>query len=171
MTINFETIGAAVAAFGLLFIIQICIAAVFKPVSEDKFIILLFTVIPFLLFVLALTFRFFDLCAVDQGVASYLLFFVISSSWVASYPAVYAVCPTLIISYMIYRCPSDGISLAQLRQLLQLKQNSDDRIVDAVHDKWISRSGDVVKLTPFGRTVLWGFKTYRRLLGATLETL
>lgn len=171
MTMNFEMVGAAFAAFVFLFFVQISIAAVFRPVSEDKFIILLFTILPFLVFLVALGFQFFNLCSVDQGVAGYLLFFVISSSWVASYPAVYAVCPTLIISYVIYRSPRDGVSLQELRDLLQLKQNSDDRILDAVHDKWITKSGDVVMLTSFGRTVLWCFRTYRRLLGARLETL
>lgn len=171
MTISFEMIGWAFAAFFVLFALQICIAFKYKPVSEDTFILLLFTVTPFLLFLLALCFRFFSFFSVEDGIAGYLLFFVLCSSWVASYPAVYAACPSLLISYLIYRCPDEGISLHEISEIIQLKQNSDDRIDDAVHDKWITKSGDVIELTRFGQIALCCFRVYRRLLGASLETL
>ena len=170
MSVPFSVIWAAFGIFFAMFLMQMLVQRFYKPVSEDKFIIGYFALLPFLCFIGLLAFRFFGLVPVDYAVMTYLLFFVISSSWVASYPAVYAVCPTLIMSYVIDRNKT-GTPAQEIVALLSLKQNSQDRIEDAVHDKWITKTGDKVQLTWIGRTALCFFTTYRRLLGLKLETL
>ena len=61
MTVPGWVIGGAFLAFLFLFIVQIVISAFYKPTSEDKFIIILFTLLPGCVFLFSLYFQFFAL--------------------------------------------------------------------------------------------------------------
>ncbi len=160
----------ALLAFLILFGFQIVISRLMKPRSEDKFIIALFVLLPIPIFLFFAWNDFFGTLTLTQGFLAYILFFVLASSWVASYPAIYAVCPSLIMSYVIEK-NQKGTSLEEIRQLLQLKQNSVARIDDAVNHRWIEKTGDKLQLTGYGRTFLRFFQIYRRILGLNLDPL
>lgn len=163
-------IGTTFALFFILFLFQIILARLIKPLNEDKSIILLYVALPMLLFAGGCLFHFFGRVSLREAVLIYLLFFVISSSWVASYPAIYANCPTLIISWVIVR-NSHGATVEELQDLLSLKQNSTERINDAVHDKLIRKNGEKVEITLRGRVVFLFFKFYRKALGLNTDAL
>lgn len=163
-------IAYGISAFAVMFLVQIVVARLYRPVSEDKFIILLYTVIPTILALAVMLSQYDNWEGFTTVLLSFLLYFVISSSWVASYPAVYAVCPTLIMSFVIDRNKT-GTSVQEIRDLLALKQNSKERLEDAIHDKWVRKNGDKIELTSLGRMFLWFFTTYRRVIGLKLETL
>lgn len=165
-----DVISWAIGLFLIFFCFQILLSRLFRPTSEDKFIIFLFVIIPFVGFLGTMGFYLINDLELLRPVLVYLLFFVISSSWVASYPAVYAICPTLVISYVAAK-KAKGTDLKELRQILGLKENSVDRIEDAIHDKWIRKNGTQVELTGIGRAFYLFFRTFRQIIGLKLETL
>ncbi len=160
----FTVIEHAGLAFATVFALQVLLARAYRPVSEDKFIILLYVIAPFFIFL-----GLWWWGGIPDVVLSYLLFFVLASSWVGSYPAVYGVCPSLFISYLVHASPN-GISLPEMREVFDLKQNSLNRIEDAIHDRWIERHGADVRLTASGRFFAAAFRVFRRVLGLGMET-
>lgn len=160
----------AFAPFVLLLVCHAVIYRLYQPSSEDKFVFGLYVIFPLIVFaglLLLGLMGWFDLGTLIPG---YFLYFVVSAAWVASYPAIYADCPTLIIAYVADRS-SSGVTLEELRVLLNLKKNSNDRIEDAIRGKLIRMKGQLVELTPQGRVFYLFFATYRRIIGRRLETL
>lgn len=158
------------AVFGVLFILQVVASRLYRPQSEDRFIIILYFFIPLLFYIPGSYFLLSPQFGLTEIVLSYFLYFAISAAWIASYPAIYAGCPTLIISYVIHRS-NNGVGLDALINLLKLKENSKQRIDDAVHNLWIKKTEEKVSIAPVGQVFLFLFKTYRTLLGLTSETL
>jgi hypothetical protein len=163
-------IYTAFAAFAVVFLLNILSARVYRPKSEDKYVFLHYLILPSLVFIALLSFRLFGWMEIEQAVLAYLLYFVIASSWVASSPAIYASCPSLNIALLI-RKNKKGTSLEDLRGWLLLKQNSTERIEDAVDGGLISREEDHLKLTPIGKILFTFFNLYRKALGLTTEPL
>ena len=65
----------------------------------------------------------------------------------------------------------NGTQLEELKELLRLRENSTERIEDAMHDKLIRKNGLHIELTLIGRGVFKFFKIYRRVLGLKLDTI
>ena len=166
----FTIIGYAFLAFFILFLLQILIENFMKPKSEDKFIISLYVITPMIIFIVVLLFDFLNEIPTEKVVVTYLLFFVISSTWVATYPGIYAACPTLIIALVIHK-NKKGTQLEELKELLRLRENSTERIEDAMHDKLIRKNGLHIELTLIGRVVFKFYKIYRRILGLKMDTI
>ena len=160
----------AVGGFLLLLLVQIWLGHFFKPKSEDKFILGLYVILPFVLFMLLLSLDFGGWLNFKMGCLAYFLFFVICSSWVASYPALYASCPTLIISLLVAKTKT-GVTLDELHGALSLKQNSIDRIEDAMHDRLVKKTGSGLEMTRFGQILFAFFKTYRKILSLPMDTI
>lgn len=163
-------IFTAFGAFLLFFLAQIVLARVTKPRSEDRFIVLHWVLLPMGLFGASWGLDFSHLARPADALAAYLLFFVLASSWVASYPVIYGVCPTLIIS-LVVRLDKSGTPFGRFKELLGLHHNSMERIDDAVHDSLIRVKDGAVTLTPMGRLILAFYKLYRGLLGLPLDPL
>lgn len=167
----FDSILLAFLAMGCLFCIQIIVAHIAQTRNEDKFIILLYVILPALAFIFLWTQQFYgwgiDAC---EAVMAYLIFFVISISWVASYPAIYAACPTLMMTFIIHKS-KQGSTLEDLRKQLGLKNNSTERIKDATHNRLIKRNGENIELTSLGLLVFKFFRAYRRILGLKMDTI
>lgn len=100
---------------------------------------------------------------------AYPLFFFLCAAWIASYPAIYAACPTLLIAY--YAKNQNGVSVPELESRLHLKENSMERVSDAFNNGLISREGKTIKLTRHGQLFLWAFSFYRKVIGRKMSTL
>lgn len=161
----------AILAFAFMFVLQLIIARLVKPHSDDRFIISFYVILPLFLFVVLFTQNFFGFIETPVAILTYLLFFVIAASWVASYPAIYAACPTLVISFIIEKNKNTGTTLQELRAVLALKQNSTERIEDAIRNNLIRKEGEYIGLTLLGKLVFTFFSAYRRLLGLPMNTL
>lgn len=166
----FTIIGYAFLVFFILFLLQIFVENIMKPKSGDKFIFSFYVITPMIIFIFVLLFDFLNEIPIEKAVITYLLFFVISSSWVATYPGIYAACPTLIIALVIHK-NKNGTQLEELKELLHLKENSTERIEDAMHDKLIRKNGLRIELTLIGRGVFKFYEIYRRVLGLKLDTI
>lgn len=164
------SIIAACFGMGFFFLLQITLARFFRPKSEDRFIFAVWLIAPFLLFLSLWMFNFFGVLDKSTAFAAYLLFFVMASSWVASYPAIYADCPTLIISYMAWKKKS-GVLISDVEECLALKKNSTDRIDDAQNNFLIEVKGDHLQLTFFGKAVGRFFMMYRKMIGLRMNPL
>ncbi|MGE4132098.1 MAG: hypothetical protein AB7F86_10710 [Bdellovibrionales bacterium] len=148
------------------------VARITRPKSEDKFIFLHYVIAPFGLFSAALvTILALGIEApIYELICAYCLYFVISSGWVASYPALYASCPTLIISYIIDH-EKNGVAPLEFQRWMKLKQNSEDRIHDALQGGLIGTEGATIYLKPVGRLLYFFFSAYKAVLGLKRETL
>ena len=166
----FTIIGYAFLAFFILFLLQILVENFMKPKSEDKFIFSFYVFIPMIIFIVVLLFDFLNEIPIEKVVVTYLLFFVISSTWISTYPGIYAACPTLIIAWVVYK-NKNGTQIEELKELLRLRENSTERIEDAMHDKLIRKNGLHIELTLIGRGVFKFYKIYRRVLGLKLDTI
>lgn len=166
-----QAIFGGVLCFLFVLVLQMVLAKVFKPpVSEDTFILFLFVLFPLVMFICLWCLDFCGLVSPETALLTYLLFFSIAASWVATYPAIYAACPTLIISY-IARKRSRGTSLNDFCRFIGLKKNSTDRIADALNDNLIRRTDKGIELTGFGTTISRLFICYRRIIGLPLDTV
>lgn len=168
--LTFSTITWSFSAFAFVFVLQVLASRLVRTRSEDKYIIFLYVLVPLFTFLTILALNLDNSEFTAQLVAAYVLYFVISSSWVASYPAIYAVCPTLVISLYI-REKTEGASSEEIRKLLNLKQNSVDRLQDAVSSNLLKIDDNKVTLTAGGRLFANFFIAYRRLLGLDSSTL
>lgn len=170
--VTWGIVAAAVGCFFGMFVLQAIVARIIKIKSEDKFIIGLFVGFPALVMVgmMVASQTVPGFWPLEDIVLTYLLFFVIASSWVASYPAVYASCPTLIMSYIIANRP-EGTARADFHKWLKLKENSVERIDDAMRESLIRLKGQNVELTGTGRAMYLFFSNYKRFLGLHRETL
>lgn len=157
----------ALLAFLAVFAVHAAIYRIYTPESEDKFVILLYLGIPLGLFLLSAMFR---PTPWPAGTACFLLYFAIAAGWVGSYPAIYASCPSLILSYFISQRPS-GLSLEELSSLLDLKTSSAARIEDAQKHHWIEKEGEGWQLTAAGKIFYHLFALYRRILGRGFDPL
>lgn len=155
--------------FAALFLLQIVLVQFYRPKSEDAFIFQLYLTLPIVLVALYLLFPWHSAITRRDLLYAYPLLFFICSSWIASYPAVYAACPTLAITYFIKR--NNGASEAELEMHLHLKENSLERVSDAYKNGLIVSEGKNIKLTRQGRIMLWAFSTYRTLIGRKMSPL
>ena len=161
---TYSVIVAPALGFLLLFLAHILIVQIAKARTGDKFVIGLYLVFPAAAFLIGLASHFFGLCSVRTGVFAYMLFLSICAAWVASYPAVAAASPSLLILLALRGRP-EGLTAAEIAQAISLQDNSLRRVEDAVADGLVRRRGDGLELTPLGRAVFQFFKIYRRAIG------
>lgn len=155
--------------FALLFLLQILLQNTLTIKNEDAFIFALFLILPLFLFLGCFFFPVFPNISTEILLKSYALFFFLSSSWIASYPAVYASCPTLLMAYWAKK--NGSITLEQMKEKLELKNNSVERITDALHDGLIVQKNNTIFLRKKGRIFLLCFTVYRKILGKKISTL
>lgn len=163
-------IGWAFALFLFLFLAQMILARLGRFAGEDRFVVVHYIVLPGLLFAGAWPFHFFGLLAVRDAVFCYLLFFLICSAWVASYPAIAAASPSLLILLALRGRP-DGLSAEEIAKAISLQANSLKRIEDAEKDGLVRRGDRGLELTRLGRAVFVFFAFYRRALALATEPL
>ena len=171
---SLQTVAASFTVFAILFIIQIIIARIFVPKSEDRFVITFYVLIPLLLFLILLTLPHINIHigpTPHELLLIYLLYFVISSSWVATYPALYASSPSLVIIYIMSQQPQ-GSTLNDFNKWMPIKENSDYRIDDAIRAKLICRNEDgQIRLSKIGRMLFLFFNVYKKALNSNTDTL
>ncbi|MBI4406155.1 MAG: hypothetical protein HY537_18495 [Deltaproteobacteria bacterium] len=149
---------------------QAAVSRIYRPRSEDRFIFSLYLGLPFLVLSISIAYNFWGLLTPCEAFLASLLYFGLGSSWIASYPAIYAACPTLIIS-MIVSKTKKPVDINYLSSVLNLNKNSTDRIDDAVLNGLIIKKEGKVELRSFGLMTLHLFKTYRRWLGLQTDTI
>lgn len=154
--------------FAALFVCQLVLAHTVKPRSQDRFVILLYLVVPTVAFLGWCVFQLFRGQGTYPGFLSFLLYFVIATSWVGSFPAVYVEAPTLAIVLILHLHP-EGLTREALATFLNLRGNSLERVNDAVTGGIIARQGDVFQLTSLGKILFGFYLNYRKLLGLRLE--
>lgn len=155
--------------FTILLLIQICIFQFYRPKNEDAFVFQLFLFFPLFLWGIYLIYPFYSGFSRTELLEAYPLFFFLCAAWIASYPAIYAACPTLLIAY--YARKQNGINIPELESRLHLKENSMERVSDAFHNGLISQAGKTIKLTPQGQIFLRAFSFYRKVIGRKMSTL
>jgi GNAT superfamily N-acetyltransferase len=160
-----------IAGFCVHFVLQILLRQVYRPRNEDKFIFVFWVGLPVLGLAVGLPFGYFGWVSIQDAFLGYLLFFAIASGWVASYPAIYAASPTLVMSYVLSHESERGrgVSFAMLNEILEVKANSIERIEDAARSSLIEVRDGRVALTPFGKKLDGFFAVYRRILGLNQE--
>lgn len=127
--------------FLLLFFLHMIIKK--KPIqSEDKLLLTVWILMPIIILIIE-----YNIFKGNIYLIVYLTF-IISFSWIVSYPAIYAASPTLIILLLIKYGVND---VKEIKKIFDIKENSSLRISDAVKFGFI-KSGDngILKLTPFG---------------------
>lgn len=170
---SYHIIISAFASFIFIFVIQTIAARLFKPKSEDRFIIGLYVLLPMIIFLTLLILssnKMLPALIPSELILTYLLFFVIASSWVASYPALYASSPSLVMIYLMTQQPQ-GTSLEDFTKWMSIKENSNCRRKDALNSGLICIQNDSIHLTFSGQTLFIIFSTYKKMLGLQSETL
>ncbi len=160
-------------AFVLVFIAfaaQLILRWFYTPKAEDRYVFIHWIFVPISLFAVSWAFQFWGWVVLGEAFQIFLLYLVIASAWVASYPAIYTASPTLVIAWLIQK-KKVGMGLSEIQKWLDLKSNSKERIQDATHDRFIILKGDTVELTRFGRIIFFFFSRFRRWLGLGFETL
>lgn len=162
-----EIFTQTIIGFAVLFLLHILTSRLKLKVNEDCLLFLVFLVLPVFYFVfLFLSFSHLS----EEIVASSALLFLINAAYIASYPAIYAACPTLRISLLLFRNSNDGLSKEEIQQAIQIKENSLIRIQDAQSNNLIYEKDGNIYLTSFGKCFFYFFKIYRLLLGLPCNT-
>lgn len=153
--------------FSILLFLHFLISRLKQKINEDCLLFLLFLGLPlcFLIFVFLSSFS-----LNEEKFAAFILLLLINAAYIASYPAIYASCPTLRISLLLFKNKNLGLSREELQQAIQVKENSLERITDARSNNLIYEKDGKVYLTHFGRCIFYFFKIYRRLLGLPCNT-
>lgn len=167
--LNAAILGALLL-FAALFLAHVLLARLTPLAGEDGFVLAHYIVLPGLLFAGAAPFHFFGLLPARGALLCCLLLFLICSAWVASYPAVAAASPSLLIVLALRRRPG-GLTAEELLEAISLKSNSLKRIDDALKDGLVRRKGERLELTRLGRALFLFFKLYRRAIGLATEPL
>jgi hypothetical protein len=168
----------SMSTFIILYLLHILIVRKTTPRNQDGLLLLLYIVVPLTLYLLSLLVMLLpgpgyiiSAPLAHQITLSFILYICIAAAFVASFPAIYADCPTLIIAYIAKKYCPDGVTCEQLVSALDLKENSEERITDAIGDKLIHRSDGRIFLTRFGRIVYYTFRIYRRVVGLKADVI
>lgn len=160
-----EIFTQTIIGFAVLFLLHILTSRLKLKVNEDYLLFLVFLVLP----VFCFSFLSFSPLS-EEIVASSTLLFLINAAYIASYPAIYAACPTLRISLILFRNSNSGLSKKEIEQVIQIKENSLIRIQDAQSNNLIYEKDGDMYLTLFGKCFFYFFKIYRLLLGLPCST-
>jgi hypothetical protein len=98
-------------------------------------------------------------------IAIYLLHFALAMAYIASYPAVKALSPSLDIILLIAGAPGGRLAEASLVERFTGPTLIADRMADLREYRLIRETGGRIELTLLARTIVRFFAAYRWLLG------
>ena len=157
----------ATILFVLAFATHIAVWIIKPPKNKGTYLILIFTIIPLLLFTLILAQYpiLGEEINLEDLIQGLLISLTLSSSYVMTYPLVELESPTLKISNIIYQ-NKKGVDFNSL--LIRLGKDSlfYDRINDLKKEGAIKEVGNKLFLTNKGLVILKLFTFWRKLLGA-----
>lgn len=170
------SIASAIGPLVVIYLLHVALSRKNPQINHDKLTVVLYLIFPVLLFCLflaATNFFITELPATLEGeiTVSFLLYLAFASAFVASFPAIYADCPTLIIAYLVKDSSHFGVTKKQMELTLRLTENSVQLIAKAEEESLIRRYGKTLQLTAFGSVVAFLFWIYRRALGLQSQTL
>ena len=159
----------------LIFIVCLCMHVIvwrwWHPRRRVVVLFLLFIFLPFFFIIGYLGFVWFDFApfvisfTIIEWLAIYLIHFVLSSSYILSYPAVEAVSPSLAILLMIGDSNLHGVVHEDLLHVFDDEIVLEPRIQDLIEAGLIIKSEDYLMATSRGSTLVKCFILLRRLLG------
>lgn len=160
-----------ISAFMVSFVVHLIVWRIKVPNKQVRVLFGIFFFVPAMILIVYWIGLFFGLFEVKTAITfgEYLQIFILcvslTQAYIATYPALQADSPSLLIILKIAEARSDGLDPESLNQ----KVNDDvliiPRIRDLADEHVIYLDGDTYKLTKKGYIVAGLFDFYRKLLG------
>jgi hypothetical protein len=166
---NFYLImGTGLLSFALAFVVHVIIWRLFKPARQILLLVLIFLVIPILLYLMFSATLLIGNSGGDRPLHldfSLLWHLALSSAYIMTYPPIQTGCPSLNIIFAARRARGGGMSEEEIHALFTPQALLSDRIRELGGDGLIRLQDSAWGLTFTGRTVRMIFGAYRNLLG------
>ncbi len=162
----FSTIFFGISIFLVVMLVHVIVWRVFKPRQHIVNLFLIFLILPFFFVVVFAVLNVqFRIVMISDLLSIFLLYFSLACVYIQTYPAIYAVAPSLKMVCLINKSMPGGLKKEEIKNFFTSKDLLNDRVKDLISENFIYMSDGEIRLKFKGKFLAGIFFAYRKLYG------